>query len=163
MSYFFRYKGVPSRTAGLSRTRSKSKSKSKLKSKPKSTRRIRSRSRSRLSKTQALKAFGSLQRNVPPYLVRNLESLQFGNPRGSVTRGWKFLAPKRGTARHSLKSKCGSKAFLLPAHEGFPVMSLHSHGCAYSCPGLHAAYSRARQYGHHAIAARAHALIQKHC
>ena len=42
-------------------------------------------------------------------------------------------------------------------------MTLHSHGCGYSCKGLHAAYSRAQQFGHHAIAQKAHALLKKHC
>jgi hypothetical protein len=97
---------------------------------------------------------------LPPYLRRNLASLQLGNGRGSATRGWKIAAPKRGRARHALKAKCGSKAFLLPGTEGFPVMNS---SCHYSCAGLHAALSRARQFGHPQVAAHARALLNYHC
>lgn len=119
-------------------------------------------SRSKKSKSRRSRS-KARSRGVPPYLVRNVKSLQFGNPRGRATRGWKFLAPKPGTARHSLKSKCGSKAFLEPSHEGFPVMTLHSPGCHYDCRGLHAAYSRAQQFGHPGAASKARSLIAKHC
>lgn len=120
-------------------------------------------SRKRSARGKKSKSRSKSRSKLPPYLARNLQSLQFSNPRGRATRGWKILSPKRGTARHALKAKCGSRAFLLPDKEGFPVMSMHSRGCQYSCPGLHAAYSRAQQWGHHAVAAKAHALLAKHC
>jgi hypothetical protein len=115
-------------------------------------------------KTQTTREGGGKRRSgMPPYLKKNLKSLQFGNPRGSATRGWKILSPKKGRARHAIKAKCGNKAFLLPSEEKFPVMTLHAKGCHYDCRGLTAALSRAQQHGYHSVAARARSLKRKHC
>jgi len=73
-------------------------------------------------------------------------------PRGSRTRGWAQDAPKKGSERHLLKSKCGDKCFLIPATEAFPICprcesaDQESCSCQIDCRGLTAAKIRAKQY-----------------
>jgi hypothetical protein len=85
--------------------------------------------------------------------------------RGSPTRGWAAIAPQRGRERHELKERCGSKAFLDPEHEKFPVMSAsrYNNKCEVSCQGVQAAYNRANQYKHFDIARKAEQLGHSHC
>jgi len=83
--------------------------------------------------------------------------------RGSPTRGWAAQSPQKGTERHQLKTKCGSKAFLQPEKEGYPVMRLKSGKCEYECRGIQSAYNRSRQYHNEPIAKKALALKNKHC
>jgi hypothetical protein len=61
---------------------------------------------------------------------------------------WADRKPKRGVERHQLKAKCGSKCFLLPEEEKFPVCKRCSENvciCGGDCAGLLSAYRRARQ------------------
>lgn len=80
--------------------------------------------------------------------------------KGGSARGWRAAAPKRGKERNELKKKCGSRAFLRPADNGYPVML---DDCKYDCQGLTAAYVRARQYHDQGIADEAQALRSKYC
>jgi hypothetical protein len=80
--------------------------------------------------------------------------------RGSTTKGWGAEAPRRGTARHELYQKCGSKCFLNPKEEKFPICSK---SCDIDCRGVHAAYQRARQYKHEDIAEKASSLLKRDC
>ncbi len=61
---------------------------------------------------------------------------------------WKSRYPKKGTERHKLKENCGSKCFLLPEEEAFPVCPVCKEDvctCDGDCAGLLSAYRRARQ------------------
>jgi hypothetical protein len=75
--------------------------------------------------------------------------------------GWRDRAPPRGTARHALMSKCGSKCFLMPDKEGFPVCA-RSLTCEFDCGGVLAAYRRARQYKYEHVADSARRLALQH-
>ena len=76
----------------------------------------------------------------------------------SVTRGWKNEKPsyhERTVMRH----KCGSKCFLGPG-TSFPICRRNT--CRVSPRGVHAAYSRARQWKHDKVASRAKRLLKKY-
>ena len=85
--------------------------------------------------------------------------------RGSATRGWGVDKPQRGVERHELHDQCGSKCFLRPATEGFPICPrLESgRGCTVDCRGVHAAYTRARQYHYDDVADKAAHILEKKC
>jgi hypothetical protein len=77
--------------------------------------------------------------------------------RRSVTRGWKNEKPsyhERTVMRH----KCGAKCFLGPG-TSFPICKRNT--CRVSQKGVHAAYSRARQWKHEKVASRAKRLMKK--
>ena len=75
--------------------------------------------------------------------------------------GWSVRAPKRGTARHTLIFKCGSKCFLMPDKEGFPVCTSN---CMFDCGGILSAYRRAKQFKHPQVAKQARLLaMQQNC
>lgn len=76
---------------------------------------------------------------------------------GSRTRGWRAAAPHRGAERKELEKKC-PELFLGP-NQSFPIGNLVNGKCAIDRRGVHAAYQRARQYGHTAIAAKAERLL----
>jgi hypothetical protein len=75
--------------------------------------------------------------------------------------GWRYMAPRRGTQRHEMRSKCGDSCFLMPAEEKFPVCPVGS--CAPTCKGATSAYVRARQYHYTDVATKAKALEEKLC
>ena len=86
--------------------------------------------------------------------------------RGSRTRGWRADSPRRGTERHLLKAKCGSKCFLAPDSEGFPICPKclgKRCVCRADCRGLLAAEIRAKQYGYKKIAKTAVGLRKRFC
>lgn len=91
--------------------------------------------------------------------IASAKKLKVGEGRGSPTRGWGILSPTR-RERHSLKEKCGNKAFLLPDQEKFPVQN---NKCEYVCQGIQAAKNRACQYGYYDVAEKADRLAVKHC
>ena len=74
--------------------------------------------------------------------------------------GWHDRAPKRGTPRHTLMNKCGSKCFLMPDTEGFPICA-SSYTCEFDCDGILAAYRRAKQYKYPQVAETARLLATK--
>jgi hypothetical protein len=76
---------------------------------------------------------------------------------------WSQVAPKGVGQRNALRSRCGTKCFLRPKDNGFPVCSAKSRKCDYNCKGLFAAKGRASQYKYASIAAKADRLIKKHC
>jgi hypothetical protein len=78
----------------------------------------------------------------------------------SPTRGWRSMSPSRGLERRQSKSRCGSKCFLRPANEGFPICARGS--CAISCQGLHSAKNRASQYHYADIIRKADRLLTKY-
>ena len=85
--------------------------------------------------------------------------------RGSRTRGWREAAPKKGAERHQLKQQCGSKCFLQPETEGFPVCAKcvgDQCSCQIDCRGVAAANVRAHQY-HHTNLYQAIDLLKAHC
>jgi len=72
----------------------------------------------------------------------------------SRVKGWGKVAPRTTNERRALLARCGRAAFLDPDGLRFPVMP-KAGGCVVDCRGARVAYSRARQYGHRAVAARA--------
>ena len=70
--------------------------------------------------------------------------------RSPPSKGWKSQSPKQ---RILIKKKCGSKCFLRPKDNGFPVCTSN---CTYSCKGLAAAKSRAGKHGYLSIKDTAH-------
>lgn len=85
--------------------------------------------------------------------------------RGSATRGWYSVAPEHGHERHDLREQCGSKCFLDPRGERFPICERleEGKGCKVDCRGVHAAYQRARQYHHEDVAEKAANVLKKEC
>lgn len=78
------------------------------------------------------------------------------------SKGWKKAAPRRGSARHALYQKCGSKCFLLPSAQKFPICASSKRGgsCKPDCRGLLAAERRARQYKYNNVATRARRMAK---
>jgi hypothetical protein len=74
-----------------------------------------------------------------------------------TTKGWQKLAPKTPNERRALLARCGAKAFLDAKNLKFPVMAKHG-PCVVDCEGLRAAKSRAKQYHHPKVAAKANRL-----
>ena len=62
--------------------------------------------------------------------------------------GWSQKSPTRGEQRNLIKKKCGSKCFLRPKDNGFPICTSN---CLFNCSGLNAAKSRAGQYNYTSI------------
>lgn len=87
---------------------------------------------------------------------------------GSRTRGAREAAPKHGRERHALTSVCGSKCFLLPEQEKFPICSgtvfAGKPRCDADCRLLEAAFIRARQYRakYPGLAEKAEAMLIQH-
>ncbi len=52
--------------------------------------------------------------------------------------------PKDTFQRRKLKSRCGSRAFLMPRELKYPIMSYRA-GCVPDCAGILSAYKRALQ------------------
>lgn len=73
-------------------------------------------------------------------------------------KGWHEASPKKGNERHQMKEDCGSKCFLEPEREAYPICDKD---CNVDCRGLHAAYARARQFGNQETANKAHDLLSK--
>lgn len=76
----------------------------------------------------------------------------------SPTRGWSKASPHKGSARHSLKKRCGRKCFLLPSKEKFPICD---NNCRVSCKGLVAAKVRSAQWKYSGVYKRASSMINK--
>lgn len=96
-------------------------------------------------------------------LVKLVEAQSRGEGRGSRTRGWSAMEPKKGRERHQMKAKCGNSCFLQPENEGFPIcrkLSLTGGQCKVDCKGLQSAYVRARQWKHTEVANQAKALAK---
>ena len=79
-----------------------------------------------------------------------------------------LLSPAKGPARHALKKRCGTKCFLLPETEKFPICralnmsgSTRSTPCQIDCQGLRAAKSRARQWHYAAVGLKADRLLAR--
>ena len=68
----------------------------------------------------------------------------------------KMLSPTTQVKRRKLKDKCGSKCFLRPSTNSFPICAKNS--CTYNCKGLLSTKTRARQFNYSSIAAKAQRL-----
>ena len=79
--------------------------------------------------------------------------------RSNPMKGWKKSAPKPGRQRSAMRRRCGTKCFLKPATNGFPVCAHKT--CMHSCKGLLAAKTRARQYKYPDVARKAQSLAKK--
>lgn len=78
--------------------------------------------------------------------------------KGSAVRGWAKRSPKLISQRRTLKSKCGSKCFLMPGKLKFPICAKHS--CKKDCKGITSAYVRARQWKYPEVAKKAKSLMK---
>lgn len=99
------------------------------------------------------------------YKLKKLRGLKRGG-RGSASRLWFSEGPQKGTERHQLKKKCGSKAFLLPKEEKYPVMDAlrNTNGrCVYRCNAIQSAFNRGKQQHDNIVAAKATRLGRKYC
>lgn len=81
--------------------------------------------------------------------------------RGGRTRGWKAAAPARGRERSVMKKKCGSKCFLSPAKNGYPICARNT--CKPDCRGIISAKVRAGQYKEKSVMALARQMERKFC
>lgn len=85
--------------------------------------------------------------------------------KASPSKGWKYDYPRKGLARHVLKKRCGSKCFLRPSEEKFPVCKLAAKrsrsgrlgrlSCKPDCRALLSAFRRAKQYQYPNVARKA--------
>ena len=77
--------------------------------------------------------------------------------KSSPTRGWK---PARNiSSRRALKSKCGSRCFLLPSKHKFPICYSN---CKPNCKGIVSSYVRAQQWKYPTVAKKAKSLINSY-
>ena len=79
--------------------------------------------------------------------------------RKSPSNGWSKMAPKKGKDRNDMLKKCGSKCFLDPKNKKYPICAKGS--CKVNKKGLHAAYSRSREWRHEKIASKAKKKLSK--
>lgn len=80
--------------------------------------------------------------------------------RKNPMKGWtKMLSPRTQSERRKLKARCGSKCFLRPSTNSFPICAKNS--CTYNCKGLLAAKTRARQFKYTSIASKAQRLARE--
>jgi hypothetical protein len=96
-------------------------------------------------------------------LRKRLRSLikHSGDGRGSVVRGWSGEKPQRGTERHRMKKKCGSRCFLLPKSEKFPICPKSS--CTPTCRGISGAKARSHQHKYTKLYSKIDRLQKKYC
>lgn len=81
------------------------------------------------------------------------------------SKGWKRSAPKRGVERHLIYKRCGSRCFLKPSTQGFPICSAYRNKtgrtlCKPDCRGLLSAERRAKQYKYEGIARKARRIAK---
>ncbi len=99
--------------------------------------------------------------------VKNTRSDEYQRRRRSQpTTGWRERGPKRGTERHKLRENCGSRCFLLPKEEKFPICKACSKNrcdCEPDCRALAAAYVRAKQWDYPEVAKKAKRLRDTYC
>ena len=88
-------------------------------------------------------------------MFRKYTRKQSPKKRRNVLRGWKKEKPGFHEKTVMLK-KCGQKCFL-GTKKRFPICKKNT--CRISRKGLHAAYTRARQYKHNDIASKAYHML----
>ena len=88
-------------------------------------------------------------------------SLKRSVGRGGRTRGWKIASPGRGRERSVMKKKCGSKCFLSPARNGYPICARNT--CKPDCRGIISAKVRAGQYKETTVMELARRMERKFC
>lgn len=87
----------------------------------------------------------------------------------SSLKKWSKMAPRSVSERRQLKTKCGSKCFLMPGKMKFPICKKcvtssckrAVGGCKVSKNALTSAYVRARQWGYPKVAATAKKLRRR--
>lgn len=72
-----------------------------------------------------------------------------------TVKGWGSRKPRRKRERGGLLARCGCRAFLDCSRLKYPFMSKASGKCRVDCQGLRAAMSRAAQYHHPQLVAKA--------
>ena len=80
-----------------------------------------------------------------------LKFMEGKRSRKNPSSGWHAMAPSK-RQRTVMRKKCGAKCFLGPGLS-YPVCAKNS--CKINPKGVHAAYSRAREWHHESIAKRA--------
>jgi hypothetical protein len=85
--------------------------------------------------------------------------MTYKQKRKSPSKGWSKMAPKKGKERNNMLKKCGSKCFLDPKNKKYPICAKGS--CKVNKKGLHAAYSRSREWHHEKIASKARKKLNK--
>lgn len=76
------------------------------------------------------------------------------------TKGWRSVAPKRGKQRSALKKKCGSKCFLSPKDNKYPICTMT---CKRDCRGIKSAKVRSAQFKNKSVLALAKRMDKKFC
>ena len=79
--------------------------------------------------------------------------------KSNPSKGWSKMAPKKGKKRTAMLKKCGSKCFLDAKNKKYPICAKGS--CKVNKKGLHAAYSRSREWHHEKIAKKAKKQLKK--
>jgi len=102
------------------------------------------------------------KRSVKRHIKRSVKrSLKRSVGRGGRTRGWKVASPARGRERSAMKKKCGSKCFLSPVKNGYPICARNT--CKPDCRGIISAKVRAGQYKEKSVMSLARRMERKFC
>jgi len=89
--------------------------------------------------------------------VQHYDRMTRRQGRGSATRGWSKEKP--GThERTVMLQKCGHSCFLGP-NKTFPICTKGT--CRINVRGVHAAFSRSRQWKHPSISRKAKAILRQ--
>ena len=73
------------------------------------------------------------------------------------TKGWRSASPKK---RSALKKKCGSKCFLSPKYNKYPICTM---SCKPDCRGIKSAKVRSGQYKNKSVMKLAKRMEKKVC
>jgi hypothetical protein len=80
--------------------------------------------------------------------------------RSKGTKGWAKASPKRGKERSVMKKKCGSKCFLVPRENKYPICTM---SCKPDCRGIKSAKVRSGQYKKNSVMKLAKRMEKKFC
>ena len=107
-----------------------------------------------------------LSRTRQPYLRERLQRMiDQGHETNSPTRGWAARAPQKGNDRHQLMKECGSKCFLKPDTEGFPICPKCELGngaclCQIDLGAVYSSKIRGSQWGYPEVVSKADKIIE---
>lgn len=107
----------------------------------------------------------SVKRKSPRRSIKRLSagrrSVKRSIGRGGRTRGWREASPKRGVERSAMKKKCGSKCFLSPKNNGYPICAVNT--CKPDCRGIISAKVRSAQFKDKSVLALAKKMEKRFC
>lgn len=117
--------------------------------------------RNKATKKLLLAGHSPARRSVRRSSQKRRSVFRMSNGRGSRTRGWREASPARGRERSVMKQRCGSKCFLSPAKNKYPICRRNT--CKPDCRGIISAKVRAGQYKETSVMALAKKLEKLYC